>query len=101
VVIGIIIGFVMATLLFLATTAVQIKKQGYEQKMQDQQQKHSIEKMVFSDRIHELEKTHIEEIRIFSEQIKELEKKDDVEGLYTNNKGFYTHKKAAAEEEED
>lgn len=87
---GILIGFLLATVLALSTVAIMIKKQNYEQKMQDMGKKHEVEKMILDDRIRDLQ-----------QQLKDAQANDDIEKKYTNGKGFYTSRKVRETNEED
>lgn len=92
---GIIIGFAIASALFLATTALQIRKQNLVQQMQDLTLKHSVEKIVFNDRMEDLNKLH--EI-----ELDKLRATSDVADKYKNGvNGFYSSKKKQANKDDD
>jgi len=90
-VLGIIAGVVLATVIILTTTALQLKKQKYVQQMRDMAIKHNIEKMVFSDRIEGLNKT-----------IDSFQKQNDISDKYKNGvNGFYSSKKKQVNDDDE
>lgn len=86
---GILIGFLCAAVLMGGTAAVMIKKQRYEQRMQDMGKKFEVEKLILNDRIGDLQ-----------QQLKSVTVEKDIEIKYTNKHGFYTSRKTAPVEEE-
>lgn len=100
-VLGIIVGMVLATVIILATTAVQLSKQKYVQRMQDMELKHSTEKMIFTDRIQELNKIKVEEKAALEAQIQSLTNGEEIAKKYKNIQGFYTHKKTRSPDNDD
>lgn len=100
-VLGIIVGMVLATIIILATTAVQLSKQKYVQRMQGMELKHSTEKMIFTDRIQTLNKINVEEKVTLEAQIQSLTNDEEIAKKYKNTQGFYTHKKTRSPDNDD
>jgi len=101
-VLGVIAGMVLATVIILATTALQLKKQKYVQQMRDMTIKHNIEKMVFTDRMENLNKFHADEIDKLQATIDSFQKQNDIAGKYKNGvNGFYSSKKKQVNDDDE
>lgn len=69
----------------LAASLFWLKKQKYEQLLQDMGKKHEVEKIIQEDRIQELQNC-----------IKALQQNEDMDSKYRNSQGFFSYKKAVA-----
>lgn len=85
---GILIGLFVSAAIILGSGALWLKKQNYEQKMQDMGKKHEVEKMIQDDRIADLQ-----------QQLKEAHQKEDVNSKYTNSQGLLSHRRITAKDD--